>query len=249
VVAAAQSSSVAADIVMNVTNHLRFARFAADQGVELLIFPELSLTGYELAIARSHVLSPESPELLPLRHLASESRMTIVAGAPLLDGAAPDRLHIGALVLRPDGTVSTYTKQHVHTSEEPVFTSGSGGPLIDVEGTPVALSICFDATHASHALSAAGRGARVYAVCVMIDDVGYARKTALLESHAREHRMLVVMANYSGVTGGEASAGRSTFWSEDGRVITAAAGTDEALVVARRSSPGSWHGGVLALPA
>ena len=48
-VAAAQSTSVPLDVVANVRNHLRFLEAAAQHGVQWLVFPELSLTGYELA--------------------------------------------------------------------------------------------------------------------------------------------------------------------------------------------------------
>ena len=53
VIAAAQSASVPGNVSRNVTRHLQFGAVAADKGVQLLVFPELSLTGYEPAIART----------------------------------------------------------------------------------------------------------------------------------------------------------------------------------------------------
>ncbi|HJR33258.1 MAG TPA: nitrilase-related carbon-nitrogen hydrolase, partial [Pseudomonas sp.] len=44
-IAAAQSISVAGDLAANIARHLRFMQVAAEQGVQLLVFPELSLTG------------------------------------------------------------------------------------------------------------------------------------------------------------------------------------------------------------
>lgn len=46
-IAAAQSISVAGDLPGNIARHLDFMASAAEQGVQLLVFPELSLTGYE----------------------------------------------------------------------------------------------------------------------------------------------------------------------------------------------------------
>jgi predicted amidohydrolase len=242
IIAAAQSSSVPGDVSRNISHHLRFGSIAAEHRAQLLIFPELSLTGYELTLARENVVRPASSDLDPLRSLAADAQMTTVVGAPVLNDE--NELHIAALVIRPDGSVSTHTKEHVHQSEEHVFTSGRGGPPLLVEDATVALAICADATHPEHAAKAAARGANVYAVGVMIDDNGYSRKVALLRNYAVEHRMAVLMANYSGLTGGELSAGKSGLWSEDGRLVTASSGTEEALIVGVKQD-GVWNGAVL----
>jgi predicted amidohydrolase len=244
IMAAAQSASVPGDVRRNVSHHLQFGTMAAEHGAQLLVFPELSLTGYELTIARSKAVRPDSTDLDPLRHLATDAHMTVVAGAPVLNDK--DELHIAALALRPDGSVMTYTKQYVHESEEAVFTSGPGGPPLLIECATVALAICADATHPQHAASAAARGANVYAASVMIDEIGYARKVALLRNYAVEHRMAVLMANYGGSTGGEVSAGKSSLWSEDGQLVAASTETEEALVVGMKQN-GLWKGTVLPL--
>ena len=239
IIAAAQSTSVPGDISANVARHLRFGTMAAERGAQLLVFPELSLTGYELSIARSNAVRPDGSDLSPLRHFSTDAQMTVVVGAPLLDDQG--ELHIAAFAIRSDGSVLTYTKEYVHQSEEGVFRSGPGGPALLVEDATVALAICADATHPEHAARAAARGATVYAVGVMITEDGYARKAALLKSYALEHRMAVLMANYSGVTGGSVSAGKSALWSEDGQLAAASTGNEEALVVGMKQN-GVWNG-------
>lgn len=243
IIAAAQSTSFPGDVPQNVARHLRFGTLAAERGVQLLVFPELSLTGYELGLARSNAVHPESADLNPLRHLASRAHMTVVVGAPMLNDHG--ELHIAAFAINSDGSVSTYTKEHVHQSEQEVFTSGPGGPMLRVADATVALAICADATYPQHAALAAALGANVYAVGVMIDDAGYARKAALLKNYAFQHRIAVLMANYSGSTGGDRSAGRSAIWSEDGQVVAASIGTEEELVIGREQD-GVWDG--IALP-
>jgi predicted amidohydrolase len=227
IVAVAQSSSAAGDIETNVARHVDFVRIAADSSVQLLVFPELSLTGYELDIAKTHVIAPEDKRLDPLRRIAAESQMTIVAGAPILNA----QLHIGAFIFHPDGSVSTYTKQHVHESEQHVFTSGPGGPPIRVAEATVALGICADASHPEHAASAASSGADIYAVGVMITEEEYARKAGLMAKYAAVHGMIVMMANYSGTTGGWKSGGKSAIWGTDGTLLAMSTGTDEEIVL------------------
>lgn len=242
-IAAAQSGSKPGDVAHNVAHHLAVARIAAGRGVQLLVFPELSLTGYELSLARSAAVEPNSVILAPLRDFASESGMTIVAGAPVPNGDGD--LHIGALRFHPDRSVSLYTKVHVHESEFVSFVPGTGGDPLFIEGQTVSLAICRDASFPEHAASAAGLGATIYAAGVMIDEAGYPRKSALMREYARMHRMAALLANYSGVTGGETSAGGSAIWDETGEPI-ALCGKGEALVIAS-GSRGCWMGDVVAL--
>jgi predicted amidohydrolase len=236
-IAAAQSISRAGDVAWNVAHHLVLAAQAAELGAQLIVFPELSLIGYELDLARASVLPPGSPLLDPLRRLAVEARITIVAGAPLPHG---DQLHIGAVAFQPDGGYSTYSKQHVHVSEEHVFTSGPGGALLSVGDSAVALAICRDASFPAHAEAAVQRGAQVYAAGAMIVPEDYQRKAGLLQGYAASHGLVVMLANYAGTTGGEVSAGRSAIWHQD-KVVVSAPDASEMLLIAERRLD-TWTG-------
>jgi len=50
----------------------------------LLVFPEMSLSGYEPSMARDNTISPPDPRLDPLKDLAQRAHMSIVVGAPIL---------------------------------------------------------------------------------------------------------------------------------------------------------------------
>ncbi|MFJ2709896.1 carbon-nitrogen hydrolase family protein [Pseudomonas sp. NPDC087346] len=242
-IAAAQSISVAGDLAANIKRHLRFIQEAAEQGVELLVFPELSLTGYEGEAAAKQAIDPEDAVLQPLRDLARELGVTTVVGMPvrLKENSGT---FIGALILHKDGSLSVYSKQHLHTGEELVFAAGYGGSLLNIGSDAVALAVCADFTHASHAAAAAQLGADLYAAGVLISEKGYATDTNLLQAYAREHSMAVLMANHGGVTGGWVSAGRSAVWSSEGTLVMAADGPGNLLVIARRDGK-QWRGQVI----
>lgn len=129
-IAAAQSISIAGDVPGNIARHLAFMRVAAEHGVQLLVFPELSLTGYEPSLAAGLAIAPGDEALAPLREMARELRITAVVGMPIRLGGASEVL-IGALVLGPDGSVAVYTKQHLHPGEEAAFAAGQGGPPLN----------------------------------------------------------------------------------------------------------------------
>lgn len=230
--AAAQSTSVPLDVEANVQTHLRFVEAAAQHGVQWLVFPELSLTGYELAAMSDFVLHPSHDLLAPLREAAQRTGMAITVGAPLDSGSALPS--IGAITLRPDGHHAVYAKHHLHGSETRFATAGSAPVgLQEWNSHTVASAICADTNHPGHAAQAATAGARVYAAGILTSANGYAAEAPLWARYAREHVMTVVIANHGGPSGGYVSAGRSGIWGPDGALIAEAAGTGDWLVVAR----------------
>ncbi|MEX5510057.1 carbon-nitrogen hydrolase family protein [Pseudomonas paralactis] len=243
--AAAQTLSIAGDVAANISRHLVFMQVAAEQGVQVLVFPELSLTGYEPTLAADLAIAPDAPLLAPLREMARELQLTAVVGMPIRL-ASQTQVMIGALVLGADGSVAVYTKQHLHPGEEVAFAAGQGGAALAWGDDRIALAVCADFSHASHPRQAAQAGANVYAAGVLISEGGYAKDSALLQGYAAEHRLLVLMANHGGPSGGWACAGRSAIWGADGRLLAAVPGVGEALVIARRDGE-HWLGHVVAV--
>lgn len=246
-IAAAQSPSVPGDVARNVLIHVAFVRVAASEGVQVLVFPELSLTGYEPAMLAANVLDADHAELAPLRLAAREQGMAIVVGgpaAPVQPGALPA---IGAWVLAPDGSVALYRKRHLHTSEERFASAGARDAQVHLlAGEPTGMAVCADITHPEHASAAHGAGAALYAAGALISHQGYDPESALLQGYARDHAMAVLLANYSGPSGGYVSAGRSAVWEPGGRCVVAAEGDAPSLVWATRGDSG-WSGGVVAV--
>jgi len=243
ILAAAQYAA-AADFPSNVERHLRYASAAASLGVQLLVFPELSLTGYQMEYAAENALSPHSVALEPLRAAARELRLTLLVGAPIANaGGKPS---IGQLAILPDGLVVVHTKQHLAGAEFDHFQPGQGGPVLKIGPLLVASAICNDITHAEHAANAAAHRATIYAASVLLREQVYGVETGLLAGYARQHGMTVVMANHAAETGGWVPAGRSAIWDEQGALVAQSAGTEEALVLARRRGR-NWEGAVFPL--
>lgn len=226
-IAAAQSSSVKGHIESNVRRHAEFVRAAAEHHADVVVFPELSLTGYEPEIARTHLISMEDERLNPLRELADQFDLTIIAGAPV--ASSLDKPHIGALVIRSEDAL-IYLKQHLHTGEEAFFSPGNKRCVIDVKGMNVGLAICADTNEPSHPREAAQNGAAIYAAGVLVTEEGYTPDITLLQGYAVQYGMAVAMANHSTPTGGWIPAGKSAIWDDSGVLIAMADGTNEALV-------------------
>lgn len=244
VVAAAQSASLRGNLDENIAGHLRLIGAAASRGVNLIVFPELSLTGYELDLASSLQLKSDDPKLEPLRQAAKEHDMHVLVSAPWAAGLA--RPYLGAFLLS-SGESTSYAKIHVHESEQPYFASGEAACVVSIRGVPTGLAICADTNQASHPAEAAERGAELYVASVMKTADKYEEHAEKLSGYAARHHMMALTANYAGSTGGKESAGKSAIWDENGRLLARAGSTGEALVVARRDD-GHWHGEVVTDP-
>jgi predicted amidohydrolase len=229
-VAVVQSIAVPGDLARAVRDHARLSIHAAQQGARLAVFPELSLTGYNLGLTRADALAPGDPRLQMLQQVADAHDIVIVAGAPIESGS---ELHIGALCFIPRRPAVTYSKRFLHQGEEKTFAPGVGGDPLSIHDHVAGLAICAEITHPEHAIDAARRGADIYAASCFITPNGYAYDTALLAGYAREHRMMVLMANFGNGNDTWMSAGRSAIWSPTGALLIQGPPEGEAVLVAK----------------
>ena len=109
--AVAQTQPRRGDIAHNIADHMRFIQAAVAQYADLLIFPELSLTGYEPTLARALATTPDDPRLAPFQMCSDADRIVIGVGLPLVMGAG---VGIGMVLFRPGQPRLVYAKHHLH---------------------------------------------------------------------------------------------------------------------------------------
>jgi len=241
-IAVAQIPSIAGDITANIATHLIAIERAAQLGVSYVVFPELSLTGYEPELASTLAFTLDDPRLQPLIDAAISHNIHIGVGAPL---RAEGGIHIGLLILTPAGRVDSYAKIHLHPTEEQYFITGTTHHVWELEGLQIADAICADTSHAIHIRSCAERGAEVYIAGVVISESGYDADASVLQRYSQELDILVAIANHNRPTGGWQCAGRSAIWV-GGRLLASANETDHALVIAEKEK-NNWLGQVINL--
>lgn len=238
------------DVDANLEHHVRLIRVAAEEQAQVLVFPELSLTGYELDLAEDLAFSQRDPRLAPLVESATICSMALIVGAPVRIGT---KLHIGAFIIRPDRTFGLYTKHHlgafpasasvdgiVPAAEGTVFHAGKRDPLVRFGGSTAAIAVCADTGRQSHPERAAARGATTYLASMFVIPSELEAETARLEAYAARHSMTVVFANYGGPSGGLASGGRSAIWSGKGEILARLDGSGAGVAVAIEGDTG-WR--------
>ena len=224
------------------------ARRAAEEGVDLLVLPELALTGYDVG-HRARELALPFPS-------GGRHALDLPAGAPaLLVGAierAPDqRIHNVAVAARGDRVLHVHRKVHLPTygsfDEGRLFAPGRAGPrpFDGPAGWRVAGLVCEELWHPAMPYLAALRGADLVVTLAAAvgrgapgeglggDDVSPADGDGasfpswevweLLARHtAAVHGVWVVVANRAGVEGPLTFAGSSLVVGPDGAVVARA---------------------------
>ena len=145
-VGAAQFDAVAGNIAANAAVHERLIDEAGGLGVEVLVFPELSLPGYASSVLDQApercVVDPGGPDLKPLRDACRRNRIVAVVGCALRNSRG---LGLSAIVVDRQGQIcATYDKQHLDGREQGWFVPGTSGCMIEVDGWRLALGICYD---------------------------------------------------------------------------------------------------------
>lgn len=229
-VSAVQYQALEGGIVPNVQEHVRLIEDAESHGARLVVFPELSLTGYNLAQLADdgYWLRHDDPRLGDLHEICRRTGITAVAGAAYREPDGTPRL--ASLVIHPDGTIGLGFKTHLHGQERELFAAGDGARLIELDGWKIALAICFDAAVPDHSTGAAQAGADIYAVSALYTLAEERRLALHLGTRAMDNRMFAVLANLGGTTALGPSCGLSGFWGPDGFELKMAAGTGTEVV-------------------
>jgi predicted amidohydrolase len=245
-IAAAQSPSIPENVEENVQIHLNFIASARQANVDILVFPELSLCGYELPHLSACVVAPDDVLLAPIQAMAVDAGMTIIVGAAVA-GEKAGLPSIGSIMYSPDGATSIYRKRYLHPGEEEFVQAGTMGACCRRQHEHAfALAICADTTHRAHAVAAAAQGASLYLASVLISENGYALDSSLLRQYSLDFKMGVLLANHAAPSGGFASAGRSAFWNLEGELVVAADGPGNCLVIIENEA-GRWEGCIIAV--
>ena len=241
----AQISPRLGDVKANLEKHLQFVERASAQGVELLVFPELSLTGYmlqDLVHEVARTAAPDDPLLAPL--LDASRHLDLVVGFAERD--VRGRLFTAGAYLAQGRIVHVHRKVYLPTygmfDESRDFDWGEEVRAFDTRFGRAGLLICEDFWHASPPYllwldgadlmlltsSSPGRG---------IDHRGKLGSSRFVElvnqAYANLFGCFVVHANRVGFEDGVNFWGGSTIFGPDGELMAQAPYLEESLLVAQ----------------
>jgi predicted amidohydrolase len=232
--AAFQMVAVPGDVDANFALIAEAAAAARAKGAELVVAPELAVTGYGAEEAIRALAEPaEGSHTARLAAIAAEQAIAIVAG---FAERAGDRLYNSAAMVTPEGLAAVYRKCHLWGDyERALFAPGDRPPrALDFRGMRLGLLICYDAEFPEAARHLAAEGAELILVPTAQPEGASAAVIAekIVPTRAFENGIAIVYADHAGADRRFAYAGRSCIVMPDAHDGARAGRTAAEVIVA-----------------
>jgi predicted amidohydrolase len=242
-IALAQINTHLGEVTANLDKHLELIHQAQAAGAELIVFPELSLTGYclqDLVPSVAHRASVDDPVFRPL--LEASQNIDMVVG--FVDEDHRHRFFIAAAYLSGGKVVNIHHKAYLPTyglfDEGRFFAWGDEVQAFDTKFGRVGILICEDFWHASPPYLLWLDGADLFLFTSASPGRGLGKQPALesarwVEDINRAYSSLftsfVVHSNRVGFEDGLNFWGGSTIYDPNGELVSRGPYHEEALLV------------------
>lgn len=219
---------------------------AKRKGAQLVIFPELSLTGY---VVRDQIY--ELAERIPgpsttvVEKLAKESGLHIIFGMPETSEKTQATLYNSAVLISPNGLIGKYHKIYLPThsifEEKRYFRPGYQIAVYDTELGKIGLTICYDIYFPEVTRLIRLMGAQLI-VCISASP-GIRRSffETLTAARAIENTAFLAYVNRAGIEDGLQFWGGSRLIGPSGKIIKGARYDEEDFLVAEINYADARH--------
>jgi N-carbamoylputrescine amidase len=217
---------------------------AADQGADLIVFPELAFDFFfpqVRADARYFDWGEPIPGPTTERFQAAAATHNIVTVINVFERAAPGRYYDASPVIDADGTLLGVSRM-LHIAEEPGYNEkfyywpgDTGWPVHQTKVGRVGVAICYDRHYPEHFRALALGGAELVVVPTATsttEEVFMDVWEIEIQAAAVANQMFVAVANRAGIDGELHFFGRSFIAGPRGEVVARAGAEEEELLVA-----------------
>jgi predicted amidohydrolase len=232
----AQTDSKREDKKANISKMEGIAFEAKEHAADLVIFPELSLTGY---VVRDQIY--ELAETIPgpstkkIEEIAKKTGTHIIFGMPEVSNKARATIFNTAVIVGPEGFIGKYRKMYLPThsvfEEKRYFRPGYEATAFDTAIGTIGLCICYDLYFPEVCRLARLKGAQLI-VCISASPA--VRRTffeILTMARALENTAFLAYVNLVGVEDGLQFWGGSRLVSPTGDILAKAKYDEEDFVV------------------
>ncbi|MEO1617862.1 MAG: carbon-nitrogen hydrolase family protein [Planctomycetota bacterium] len=226
--AIAQTRPKVGEIAHNLNRHLELAEQASSLDAQLVMFPELSVTGYEPKLALEYARHPSDDCFKDLQAFCDQRDISMGVGVPLPTDTLP---RIATYLFRPRREPLIYSKVHLHRDELPYFQPGSDPPRLIVHEPPIAMAICYELSLTEHAEKAYQAGAAVYLASAAKTAEGVDEASVSLSQTASKYGMMTMLSNCLGLLDGVLCGGRSAVWGRHGKMVEQLGDQNEGIIV------------------
>ena len=223
-----QTNPIKGDIETNIARHKKFIELAVSNAADIIIFPELSLTGYEPSLAKELATDANDIRLNDFQIISDTHQISIGVGLPTKSNAG---ICISMIFFQPNNPRQVYSKKYLHADEELFFVSGANISGIKIKEKNVALAICYELSVPQHSEDAFKSGAEIYIASVAKTATGVEKAFKTLSDTASKYSMTTLMSNSVGLCEDGLCAGQSAVWNNKGVLITQLDNTSEGILI------------------
>jgi len=202
---------------------------AAANGANLLILPEMYLSGYNIGPKAAREFAIAQPGLAPAQKIARVHNIALVFGYPEL---VENDVANSAVLIGPDGNILlNYRKSHLYGElDRAMFKSiGAEFPTATLHGHKIGLLICYDIEFPEPARRLALAGADILLIPTAQMEPYTQVAKHVIPARAYENQVYIAYANHSGTDDGLDYIGLSSICGPDGKILAAAGKGEEIL--------------------
>lgn len=202
---------------------------ASQQRVDLIVFPELITSGYELGVRFTEMAQRvPGPTVNLIAQRANEYGVYVAFGMVVKE-KVESVLYNSAILIGPEGDlVEVYNKIHLRGEERMAFREGFKMPVIDTEMGTIGLMIGYDLAFPEVARSLVLDGAEIVCVLANWEATAIDEWKTYLRARAYENAVYMVGANRVGEDVTVTFGGESMIVGPRGQIFASLAGeTDE----------------------
>lgn len=199
----------------NLAKISRFIDEASQGGAEIVLFPEMCLTGFSMEPEKAAV-AENGPEIQALIDLTRKSDAVVIAGAAVRDDRG--RYTNRALVMKRGKLLGDYSKINLFSfsGEHNSYSNGSGLLLFEHKGAVFCPLICYDLRFPELFLRAAGEVTGAFLVIANWPKSRAAHWKTLLKARALDSQAAVIGVNRVGSGGSLDYVGDSSAFTAKG---------------------------------
>ncbi len=226
IIAVAQTRPAKGDIERNIEAHINLLNLAIKDRAEAILFPELSLTGYEPGLAKVLAMDKENARLTVFQTMSDSNNIIIGVGLPTKEH---NGTCISLVIFQPQQQRQVYSKKFLHEDETPFFISGENNYCLITDH--ITLSICYELSIPEHAKDAFEHGAEIYITSVAKTAEGMYKASQTLAGIAKQYGMIILLSNCVGPCDDFVSAGQSAAWDNTGNLLGQLDASSEGLLI------------------
>ncbi len=227
-IALAQIKSIRGNISLNKGKHLFWIKKAIGNKSDLIVFPELSMTGFNPSLAKDLALDLNDCFFNDFQEKSDDFKINIMIGMPTVH---KEGIRISTIVFEPSKKRNIYSKQILHEDEIPYFISGENDFYLKIKSKKIALGICYETMFPETIEKAKENDSDIYLASVAKSKDAVNKAFAYYSEIARESKMNIAMVNAIGPCEEFENAGCSALWNVDGERLFALEEKKESLLL------------------